>query len=247
MDALQLLALFGIGAVAGLINVMAGGGSALTLPVLIFFGLEGTVANGTNRIAIFVQNIFAVQSFHQQKKRDFRTSLSMAIWTLPGGIAGVILAVNISNAWFEYILGIVLIGVVISMIAAPGVRRSAERSTLPRWLIYPAMFLIGFYGGFIQVGVGFLIMAALFHILKTDLVSVNMHKVFIVLVYTLPVLAIFVYTGNVDWAKGLALAAGNSFGGWWSARLAVRKGERLVRIVLFVAIVLMALRLLDIL
>ncbi|MCB0295369.1 MAG: sulfite exporter TauE/SafE family protein, partial [Calditrichaeota bacterium] len=114
------------------------------------------------------------------------------------------------------------------------------------WLIYPAMFGIGFYGGFIQVGVGFLLMAALFHLLRLNLVHVNMHKVFIVLIYTIPALGVFIWSGNVDWLLGISLAAGNSFGGWWAAKLSVRKGDKIIRYVLFVAIILMALKLLDI-
>ena len=74
---------------------------------------------------------------------------------------------------------------------------------------------VGFYGGFLQVGVGFLLMASMRRLLKLDLVRVNMHKVFIVLIYTLPALLIFMYNRNVDWVYGLNLAAG---GAWSAAR-----------------------------
>ena len=102
---------------------------------------------------------------------------------------------------------------------------------------------IGFYGGFLQIGVGFLFMAALFHLLRVDLITVNMHKVFIILIYTLPALVIFMWTGNVNWKYGLILAAGNAFGGWWGAHVAVKGGERAIRIILAVAISIMALKL----
>ena len=114
------------------------------------------------------------------------------------------------------------------------------------WVIYPVMFGIGFYGGFIQAGVGFLFMAALYHILKLDLVHVNMHKVFIVMVYTIPALCIFVFTGNVNWILGLCLAVGNSFGAWWGAHFAVKGGEKIIRYILAVAILIMALKLLGV-
>ena len=107
------------------------------------------------------------------------------------------------------------------------------------------MFGIGFYGGFIQVGVGFLIMAALFHLLRLDLVFVNMHKVFIVFIYTLPALGIFIWSENVDWKWGLSLAAGNSCGAWWAAQLAVKKGDRIIRWILLIALFIMALKLLN--
>jgi uncharacterized membrane protein YfcA len=248
MDYLNVLLLFGTGIIAGLMNVMAGGGSALTLPVLIFMGLDGALANGTNRIAIFVQSIFAVGSFRQQKMHQFRESFKMAVWTLPGGVLGAILAIKISDAWFQRILALVLVWVIISMIISPGNRRNNRDSpaTGRKWLVYPAMFGIGFYGGFIQVGVGFIIMAALFHLLRSTLVRVNMHKVFIVLIYTIPALGIFIWSGNVDWMLGLSLAAGNSLGGWWAARLSVKKGDKIIRYALFAAMLVMALKLLNV-
>ncbi|EDN66475.1 Protein of unknown function DUF81 [Beggiatoa sp. PS] len=247
MDFIYILLLFIIGIVAGILNVMAGGGSALTLPALIFLGLDSALANGTNRVAILIQNVFAILSFRQQKVHEFKTSLQMALWTVPGGIVGAIAAVKIDEQWFQRILAIVLIFVVLSMIFSPHQRITefSNDSNTKKWLVYPAMFGIGFYGGFIQVGVGFLIMAALFHLLRLDLVFVNMHKVFIVFIYTLPALGIFIWSDNVDWKWGLSLAAGNSCGAWWAAQLAVKKGDRIIRWILLIALFIMALKLLN--
>lgn len=241
----QLLLLFAVGIIAGFLNVMAGGGSSITLPLLIFMGLDSAMANGTNRIALFVQNIFAISSFRRQKVHQFRRSLQLSLLTLPGAIIGAIAAVSISDAWFQRILGIVMIGIILSLFISPAGKKQAleERK---HWLIYPIMLGIGFYGGFIQVGVGFIFMAVLYHILRLNLVHVNMHKVFIVFIYTIPALAIFIYTGNVNWVLGFSLAAGNAFGGWWSARFAVKGGEKFIRVVLAAAILIMSLKLLGI-
>ncbi|MCP4403733.1 MAG: sulfite exporter TauE/SafE family protein [bacterium] len=246
MDYTRLFLLFGVGTIAGFMNVMAGGGSSLTLPALIFLGLDGAMANGTNRVAILLQNVFAVLSFRKRNVHQYGESFKLAVMTLPGAILGAFIAVNISDRWFKKVLSIVLIGIVISMFFAPKKREeSATEESKKSWLIYPAMFGIGLYGGFIQAGVGFLFMAALYHILKLNLVHVNMHKVFIIMIYTLPVLAIFVITGKVDWVLGLSLAAGNSFGAWWGAHFAVKGGEKIIRGVLALAILLMALKLLG--
>lgn len=242
----QLIILFAVGALAGFINVMAGGGSSITLPTLIFMGLDSAIANGTNRIALIIQNIFAITSFRQQKVHRFRQSLKLAVWTLPGAVIGAIAAVKITDAWFQRILGMVMIGIILSLFVSPINKVKKERDERRNWLIYPAMFGIGFYGGFIQVGVGFLLMASLYHILRMNLVFVNMHKVFIVFIYTIPALAIFILTGNVDWGLGLSLAAGNAFGAWWSARVAVRGGEKIIRIALSIAILIMAMKLLGV-
>ena len=145
----QLLA----GIAAGFINVMAGGGSTITLPILIFLGLDGSVANGTNRIAIFLQNITGVLSFKQEKYSDFRFSFKLAVWTLPGAIAGAFFATKLSNEAFNIVLGIIMIGVVISMLI-PKKKLTAEfnKSDI-NWKTYVMMFGIGIYGGFVQVGV----------------------------------------------------------------------------------------------
>jgi uncharacterized membrane protein YfcA len=244
MDFLNILLLFGVGSIAGFINVNAGGGSSITLPTLIFMGLDGALANGTNRIAIFIQNIFAVASFRKNKMHQFKKSMELSLFTLPGAILGAILASRISSALFERILGGVLIFIVISLLFSRSYKeRNPDQGEQRSWWIYPALLGIGFYGGFLQIGVGFLFMAALYHLLRVDLITVNMHKVFIVLIYTLPALLIFIWTGNVNWKYGLALAAGNALGGWWGAHVAVKGGERVIRIILAVAISIMALKL----
>lgn len=244
MNEMQLALLFGIGMIAGFINVNAGGGSSLTLPTLIFMGLDGALANGTNRVGIFIQNFFAVASFRQNKMHQFKKSSELSLLTLPGAVAGALLAVTISSFMFERILGVVLILIVISLFFSQSYKKKRlDQKGAGHWLIYPVLVGIGFYGGFLQIGVGFLFMAALYHLLNIDLVRVNMHKVFIILIYTLPALLIFLLTGNVNWKLGLILAAGNAFGAWWGAKAAVKGGEKIIRIILAVAIVIMALKL----
>lgn len=244
MDYWQLLILFGVGSIAGFINVNAGGGSSLTLPTLIFMGLDGAMANGTNRIAIIIQNISAIASFRKNNMFQFKKSSQLAILTLPGAIIGSLLAVTVSSALFQRILGVVLILIVFSIFLSRSYKNKRTGQESHRnWFIYPALFGIGFYGGFLQIGVGFLFMAALYHLLKLDLVLVNMHKVFIILIYTIPALLIFMITGNVNWKLGLALAAGNAFGAWWGAQAAVKGGEKIIRIILAVAITIMAFKL----
>jgi uncharacterized membrane protein YfcA len=240
-----MLLLFGAGLTAGFINVMAGGGSTITMPIMIFLGLDAATANGTNRIAIMLQNASAVTSFKKENVSDFKESMKMSLFTLPGAIAGAIAAVEMSDAMFQRILGIVMIGIIITMII-PKKKNDGSEKPKYKWLIYPAMFGLGFYGGFIQVGIGFLLMASLHGILKLKLVEVNMHKVFIVLIYTAPVFLIFLLNGKVHWLYGLALSSGNALGAWWSAKLSVKKGDKIVKVVLSIAILIMALKLLEV-
>lgn len=237
--------LFFIGLVAGFMNVMAGGGSTLTLPMLIFTGLDGAEANGTNRLALLIQNIFAVWGFRQEGHSKIKKSFQYAIFTLPGAILGALVAVKIPDLLFKRILAVVIILVIISMLL-PKIKENVKISQnkfLSTYGLYFALFGVGFYGGFIQAGVGFIIMATFFYFAGLNLVQVNMHKVFVVLIYTIPALAIFAFSGNIDWVRGIVLAAGNGLGGWLSARLSVKKGDRLVRGVLIFALLIMSIKL----
>jgi uncharacterized membrane protein YfcA len=242
-DPLQLVLLAGIGIISGFLNVLAGGGSTITLPMLIFMGMDGTLANGTNRVAILMQNISAVTSFHTKAYSRFRQSSLFALCAVPGAVAGALFAVQLSDQAFQKILGVVMLGVIISMILPPAQGHGRQPSRPRQLLIYPTMALIGFYGGFIQVGVGFIFMAALYHLLKLDLVFVNMHKVFIVLIYTIPALAVFAWNGQVAWLPGAILGVGNAAGAWWAAHVSIKKGDKVIRYVLVVAVLLMALKL----
>ncbi|MBT8386007.1 MAG: sulfite exporter TauE/SafE family protein [Ignavibacteria bacterium] len=245
-DPVALLILFGVGIIAGFINVTAGGGSTLTLPVLIFLGLESSLANGTNRVAILLQNISAVYSFKQEKYQQFNTSIKFALLTLPGAVLGALLAVRLDDVVFQKILGIIMIAIIFSMLFTQKDSVTENKNIKMSLPVYLSMFGIGFYGGFIQVGVGFLLMASLRYLMKLNLVLVNMHKVFIVLIYTVPALVIFVFTDNINWIFGLCLAAGNVIGGWWGAKVSVKKGEGFIKTVLVIAVFIMALKLIGI-
>jgi uncharacterized membrane protein YfcA len=244
MNILYPALLFVVGAVAGFINVNAGGGSSLTLPTLIFLGLDGALANGTNRVALLIQNIFAIASFKKRKVHSFALSSRLSLLTLPGAVIGAMLATRVDNLLFQRILGVVLIFIVFSMLFSRSyTNQEVGPDHKPSWLLYPALVGIGFYGGFLQIGVGFLFMAALYHLLEPNLVRVNMHKVFIVLIYTLPAILVFALSSKVNWTYGLVLGAGNALGGWWGAHAAVKGGEKLIRIILAIAISIMALKL----
>jgi uncharacterized membrane protein YfcA len=237
------------GCIAGFLNVMAGGGSLITMPILVFMGEDGTVANGTNRIAILIQNLVATAGFAERGLSDFKLSLSLGLCALPGAILGAYVGTRIGGVWFNRILAGVMLLVLFLM------SRKKKGSTDPRYeksgqsrwrRVVPAhllMVVTGFYGGFIQAGVGFILMAVLHGVLGLDLVRVNMHKVFIVGIYTLAALLIFAIKGQVLWSAGLVLAVGNALGGWIATRMALKRGEGLIRWILYVALVVMAIKL----
>jgi uncharacterized membrane protein YfcA len=242
---LLILGVFSAGLVAGFLNVMAGGGSLITLPILIFLGLPVAVANGTNRFAILVQNVAALSSFKKQGYSDMRAGLAFALTTIPGAIAGAFVAINVGEDLFRAILAAVLVLSVAGLLFPSKKREhvSGDSGVRDRVIAFFAFFAIGFYGGFIQASVGFLIMIVLHKLLHIDLVRTNMHKVLIILVFSFPALLVFIFTGNVAWTIAGALALGNALGGIAGANLSMKGGERPIRIVLGVALLMMAVRL----
>jgi len=245
-DIFGIIILFVVGAVAAFINVTAGGGSSLTLPVLIFLGLDPSVANGTNRVAILFQNVSSIYSFKREKYYEFKNSLILSALTLPGAIIGAITAVKISDELFEKILGVIMILIIVTMLLPKKKTDKTNNDFKIDWKITLSMIIIGFYGAFMQVGVGFLLMAAFQYLMSLDLIRVNMHKVFVVFVFTIPALIVFILTDNINWYYGLTLSVGYSIGGWWGAKLSVKKGEKFIKLVLIVAILIMSLKLLNV-
>lgn len=235
MELWQLGLLSAIGVVAGFLNVMAGGGSLLTVPVMVFMGVPGPVANGTNRIAILAQNVTAVTAFFRRGFSDFKLSLSLAACSLPGAVAGALVGTRLEGVWFNRVLAVIMIGVMLIM-ATGGNRKNRNAGGEPnhRQLLWGhvCMVGVGFYGGFIQLGVGFIIMPVLHRVMGLDLVRTNMHKVFIVMVYTLAALAVFAWQVEILWIVGLALALGNSLGGWIATNVQVDRGEGVINLVL---------------
>lgn len=254
MEIWQFLALTGVGVAAGWINVLAGGGSMLTIPALLFLGdMEGqeNVANGTNRIAILAQNIVAVGTFFKSGFSDFRLSLTLGIMAAIGAIGGAYVGTELTGVWFQRFLAAVMVGVMIIMLTGKKNASAAEdsvqtESTHPKNMLWGHLAMIGagFWGGMIQVGVGFILMPILSRIMGFDLVRTNMHKVFIVLCYTVVALSVFASQLTLVWMAGAALAIGNATGGWLGANTSIRSGDKLIRIVLFGAITALIIKLL---
>jgi len=248
MEIWQGLVLMLVGCIAGFMNVMAGGGSLLTVPVMIFMGIPGPMANGTNRIAILAQNITAVTTFFKKGFSDFKLSLSLALASLPGAVVGALIGTQLEGVWFNRTLAVIMLGVMILMMTKKEKTVESDQPitlTKKRLIVgHVLMCGVGLFGGFIQIGVGFIIMPVLHRVLGLDLVRVNMHKVFIIGSYTIVALIIFAMQNQVFWIMGLCLAVGNSIGGWFGAHTSVVKGEHTIKIVLNVVLVIFIIKLL---
>ncbi len=251
MSVWQELLLFTAGLFAGYINVMAGGGSLLTVPVMVFMGLPGPVANGTNRIAILAQCIVSCWVFIRKGLTEFKLSCTLALCTLPGALCGALLGVRLDGVWFNRLLAVIMLAVMLMMLFerkknnAPGAGESASGNASPKrvLLTHCLMVPVGFYGGIIQVGVGFLIMPVLHRVMGLDLLRVNMHKMFLVLPFTVLSLTVFATQTGVYWLAGVFLALGNACGGWLATHMMISKGDRIIKLVFNLAIMVFIIKL----
>jgi uncharacterized membrane protein YfcA len=243
-----ILAVIGVGFIAGFINILAGSGSLLTLPLLMFLGLPANVANGTNRIAILLQNVVGISSFAKQKVMGFRDGLLLGIPAVAGSLLGARLAIHLNDEIMTRTIGGLLVVMFFLVVFRPGRWLQSHEGEPPlnrvaRVLIF---FLIGIYGGFIQAGVGFFLLAGLVLGAGFDLVRANAIKILIVFLYTPFALVIFMLNGQVDYKLGLILAVGNMLGAFVATRFAVKWGPRAVRYILLIVLAFASLKLLGV-
>lgn len=241
----ELCLLLVTGIATGFLNVMAGGGSMLSVPIMIFLGVPGTIANATNRIAILPQNVSAVWAFYRKGFSNFKLSFSLGLCTIPGTIIGATIASKVSNDDFNHLLAIIMVFVLIVMALPQSKTIETNESPSRNRLIagHALMFLVGFWGGFIHIGVGFLLMPILNRVMQLDLVTTNAHKVMIVLCYTVVALIVFSSQLELVWKYGIALGIGTWIGAWIAANMQVKKGTGPIKLTLNIVIVAFIIKL----
>ena len=245
MEWYTYLIVVAVGIVAGIINTLAAGGSLLTLPVLMALGLPPNMANGTNRIAIFLQNVVGVSRFHKEKVMDFPSGFRVGIPAAAGAIAGAFIAVNLNDEVMKLAIAGVMILVFFLILLKPNrwINSHEEHPPIPYWLQVIVFFLVGVYGGFIQAGVGFFLLTSLVLGSGFELVKANALKLLIILLYTPLAIVIFFIHGDVDLTLGLVLAVGNMTGAWIGTKIAVKWGAVLIRYFVLVAILIASTKL----
>ncbi len=233
---------------AGFINTLAGSGSLITLPLLIFIGLPANVANGTNRVGVLLQSLTAVDSFRRQQVLDLRGGLMLSVPATAGAVIGAQIAVNLNEQMMRLTIGALMVAMLIVIMVRPKRWLEGRPEAIqqrPGWGQIVIFFFIGVYGGFIQAGVGIFLLAGLVLGVGYDLVRANAVKVLIVLCFTLFALVIFVLNGQVWWGIGLLLAIGNAAGGWVAAHMAVERGAAFIRWLLIAVVAVSAAKLLG--
>ncbi len=234
------------GILVGFINTLAGGGTIISLSLFMFMGLPANIANGTNRIAVVLQNITSVGEFGRRKMLDWKKGTLLALPTIAGAILGAQIASDIDETVFEKAVAVVMIVMLYFILVKPSKWLKGQQELMDRpvsWLQVLVFFAIGVYGGFVQVGVGYFLLAGIVLGAGYDLVRANAIKVWIVLLYTPLALLVFILNDQVRWDYGLVHAIGNILGAWVASRFAVAWGAGFVRWVMIIVIVITVMHL----
>ena len=217
-----IIAIIG-GLIAGGINTLAGNGSAITLTILTeVLGLPGNIANGTNRIGIFTQCSATSWVFYKNGRLDVSKNKKYIIPIFIGAIAGAILAINVSNEQFRAVFKFMMVFMLLAVLVKPKRwLRETDLTFKPKWYVYiPLLLALGFYGGFIQMGMGVFFLIIMVLGMRFNIIESNALKSFVIGLYTLFVIAIFHYQGLIDWKLGGIMAIGQTTGGFLTARFA---------------------------
>jgi uncharacterized membrane protein YfcA len=225
MEFSQYLIAIAGGFIAGAINTLAGNGSAITLTILTeILQLPPNIANGTNRIGVFFQTSLGAFEFYRHGKLQLRRSGLYILITIIGSVGGVATAIMVTHAQFKAVFSYLLVFMLITILVKPGrwLKPSEQSFRLPLWASIPLFLALGFYGGFIQMGMGIFFLAAMVLLARYSIIEGNAVKLFVVGAYTFIVILIFQWRGLIDWQAGLIMAIGQSAGGWLTANLAAR-------------------------
>jgi uncharacterized membrane protein YfcA len=236
---------------AGIINALAGNGSVITLTVLTeLMGLPGIVANGTNRVGVLMNAMGAMTGFAGKRKIDDRHHVKYILPVVLGAIAGIIVATKVTSDQFMWVFKFLMVVMLLVIIANPErwLILHEGKSKMPRWLEWPAMLVLGFYGGFIQMGMGVFYLAVLVLIARLPMIESNAIKAVSVGAFTLIAVIIFSFSGLVVWSIGLVMGAAQFLGGWIAAHYAskIPGATRWAYYVLLLAVSLSILKLFNV-
>jgi uncharacterized protein len=245
MSVVEIIVIVVAGILVGFINTLSGGGSVISLSLLIILGLPASIANGTNRISIFFQTFSSVSSFTRQKMFTSLKPVWLGIPATIGSVIGAYVAVDVNEKVIEIAMTIAMVIMVFFLFYKPDrwlKENPALLSEKLKWWQFVIFFFVGVYGGFIQVGVGYFLLMSLVLGVGYDLVKANAVKNLIVFFYAVFALLVFILDGQVNYLYGLILSAGSIIGALIASYLAVKKGAGFIRAVIVASVILTILQ-----
>ena len=230
MSVNEIILLLVSGVLVGIINTLGGGGSVITMSLFMAMGMPIGIANGTNRIAVLMQNLSATVAFLRKGMLHVKSGLLLSLPAIVGNIFGALVATEVSESIFKICLSIVLAIILVYLVLGKDNEQITGGHSLKiKWWHYIWFFIIGFYGGYIYIGLGFLILAVTIWTMNLDIITANVIKGFVIFLSTPFALAVFIYNGQVEWMAGLLHGAGNIIGALMASHWAMNWGVKFVR------------------
>lgn len=240
LSLLTVTLLVAAGFIGGIINTLAGGGSMLTLPALMMLGMPADLANATNRIGVLLQSLTGARQFHRHDRLDSSAILPVLMPTSSGALCGAVAASYLPVAILKPVLLGSMVSIALIMLLKPGMVAPPAGTVILTLKEKPsaaaALFLAGVYGGFVQAGVGFMLIAALAGGLRYDLARTNALKMVCTGVFSFVALAVFIVRGQVLWIPGLILATGTVCGAWLSVKFAISVAQNTLKWIVFIMV-----------
>ena len=239
-DLVRYILLIAGGFIAGAINVVAGAGSLLTLPVLIGSGLSPVTANGTNRINIILQDISATWGFIRRKELPLKITMVLAVPVVLGAAAGAYLATKLHSDSMNLIIMLLLVFMIIYVIRKPH-NSSGTKTLIPvkkhiDWLTWVLFLVVGVYSGFLQVATTIILMNLLQRRLGMSVIMSDSVKIFLNLLMIPVAVVIFLLHGQISFLDGVIMGIGGFTGGWIGVKIANKLSPDLVRVVMIVVL-----------
>lgn len=235
---IQYLLIALLGLIAGVINMMAGGGSNLILPMLMTFGVPADIANATNRVGVLMQSVSGGIGFYRAGKLPTFDLKAIILPTLIGGAIGALVASFAPVVILKPLLLLTMLAVAAVIAFKPALLLPSEHTEPLRVADKPSarywLMLVGIYGGFVQAAAGFVLLPVLAGVLCYDLVRANALKVCCTFGFTLISLVIFITRNQVWWDIGLVLAVSSAIGAQLGVKTAIRLKPETLRKILFV-------------
>jgi uncharacterized protein len=237
--------------ICGIINALAGNGSVITLTILTsVLGLPGVIANGTNRVGVLMNAIGAMTGFAGKRKMDYRLHIQYILPVVVGAVFGIMVATKVSSEQFMWVFKFLMVVMLIVIITNPErwLIAHAGKSSMPKWLEWPSMLILGFYGGFIQMGMGIFYLAVLVLVARLPMIESNTIKAISVGTFTLIAVIIFGFSGMIVWSIGIVMGIAQFAGGWLAAHYAskIPGAAKYAYYVLLLAVSLSILKLFNI-
>ena len=235
MDWHIVVALLISGTLVGIINTLAGGGSIITMTMFMAFGMQIDTANGTNRVAVLMQNLASSVTFIRKRSFNINHGLLLSIPVILGNILGAVVASDINERVFKICFGVILVVIMVYLLIDNRLRPREGHNIEIKPLHYVIFFLIGFYGGYIYIGLGYLILTIALWLMRMDMVTANAIKGFVILLATPFSLAVFMIMGDVDYTFGIVHGIGNMIGAFLASHYMSNWGKSFIKI--FMAII----------